>query len=1131
LSNGIRAASPGIEICGGASGGTTHDRQFNGAPQRSIAVSGNPAGSITHFVWTYWDVIPDSLEALEFSRFANYNCWSQPFGLGLGQCGISLELDSGDPVKAHSGFPSVSTATGDLGSVALHGRNAANQDPPGPNSAYIFDPAIPCFGIYAQEELELGAFPHMEIDVGGSSTKAPGEDVYHIVHCESGDETAPCGGMTYWRRIGGVGGTWQGPVVLDDEAGGANHHVAVDPTSTRIAVFYERDDLDPNGRRQVGYLESPDNGANWIAAGGYPNPIEPSVGPYVAITSYSSPTGAGPEAWTECTGEYDLEGIKHLVWIEQAIAGSGSDCFIQHWDEIHGTKTVATAVGWTNSGMTGSGDLWLSCPSIAFGDGATACSDGPGDQSNHNYIYVTFEQYGGPSMNEAADKSSANFQNLEIYLAVSNNGGAGFSEPVNLTGTQSPNCDGSTFGQDCASERDPCLAKIVNDTIHLSYILDRDAGDVVMGQGSWTFNPVMYYRIPGGTDAQYLCPELNCNVAARVEPYQQECPFNAQLTVAPQQDTRNLVIENNGLGLCSGTITTASGSDWLVLTQGAFALPPGSPSLIRSVTCDATAPSITGEGVYYDEIRISHNGSQPSPIVIPVEFHVFDGFSCDCPDHADLTADCPVLLGDRCVLSGTPLPPVQLLVKNIGPLNSGPFSVVYSISPLPFLTTGSMDLLGGQPYVATGINAFSSLTLLTEDMSIPDGYPTGPAYLVATIAPNAVIECDETNNTLAIPIIHSDGLPGSCELLTPLSPAAGAGDVPVDAMLWWQNSRLAAMLAAEFNNKTVDAPIGTGGASAGEPVQVDGTISATVRSTPFATRSLEIQDNSTCCDGYALFEFVDNLEVTEGTLTIATTLWFDQLNGYNLLVREQGGVTKFFTNLFFFGGGTITQGDAQGLVGNIGTYSTGVPTPIVLRFDLDAGTYDIWINDVPVVIGRGHGITDRGIGSVLLGTRNDADLNGRFHVDDLAVTWDAGYETAYEVTLDQSNPPLSVICSDLAGTLCVPGPLNCGTTYYWQVVETDCSGGIAGPVWSFTTVPCTCLCPHQSDFDEDGSVTAVDLAVLIDIVFFGFEDITDPSCPISRADFDASGTTDAVDLALLIDHVFFGGTGPVDPCL
>jgi len=76
----------------------------------------------------------------------------------------------------------------------------------------------------------------------------------------------------------------------------------------------------------------------------------------------------------------------------------------------------------------------------------------------------------------------------------------------------------------------------------------------------------------------------------------------------------------------------------------------------------------------------------------------------------------------------------------------------------------------------------------------------------------------------------------------------------------------------------------------------------------------------------------------------------------------------------------------------------------------------------------------------------------------------------------------------------------------------------------------TCACSHQADFDASGFIDAVDLAIEIDIVFFGSIDPQDPSCPATRGEFNCDGFTDAVDLAEFIDHVFFGGAGPCDPC-
>jgi hypothetical protein len=80
--------------------------------------------------------------------------------------------------------------------------------------------------------------------------------------------------------------------------------------------------------------------------------------------------------------------------------------------------------------------------------------------------------------------------------------------------------------------------------------------------------------------------------------------------------------------------------------------------------------------------------------------------------------------------------------------------------------------------------------------------------------------------------------------------------------------------------------------------------------------------------------------------------------------------------------------------------------------------------------------------------------------------------------------------------------------------------------------PCpSCDCPYQSDFDEDGFLTALDLSEMIDILFAGHVDVQDPNCPGPRADFDCDGFSTALDLSGLIDHLFAGGDGPCEPCV
>jgi hypothetical protein len=77
---------------------------------------------------------------------------------------------------------------------------------------------------------------------------------------------------------------------------------------------------------------------------------------------------------------------------------------------------------------------------------------------------------------------------------------------------------------------------------------------------------------------------------------------------------------------------------------------------------------------------------------------------------------------------------------------------------------------------------------------------------------------------------------------------------------------------------------------------------------------------------------------------------------------------------------------------------------------------------------------------------------------------------------------------------------------------------------------CFCSCPYQSDYDEDGFLTALDLGSLIDVLFSGVPESQSPSCPLTYGDFDCDCFVTALDLSGLIDHLFVGGPGPCNPC-
>ena len=191
------------------------------------------------------------------------------------------------------------------------------------------------------------------------------------------------------------------------------------------------------------------------------------------------------------------------------------------------------------------------------------------------------------------------------------------------------------------------------------------------------------------------------------------------------------------------------------------------------------------------------------------------------------------------------------------------------------------------------------------------------------------------------------------------------------------------LLSANFDDKAIDQPIGIGGASVGEPVQVDGNVVAIVRDTPTTTPSLEIADADDFASGTVRFELENNLEVVDGILTIDVDLWFDTLDSYVMYVREPSFSVHQFLSLRFDNGGSVAYGDAAGSGGTIGSYETGRPYPVHVAFDMDAGTYDVWLDGKEVVTGRAHGITKRGVGAVLIGLNSDVNLEGSVYVDNL----------------------------------------------------------------------------------------------------------------------------------------------------
>ncbi len=112
-----------------------------------------------------------------------------------------------------------------------------------------------------------------------------------------------------------------------------------------------------------------------------------------------------------------------------------------------------------------------------------------GQDPSTGYLYCMYHYYD----TDTTAFSLGGFPSGEVFISMSQDGGESWSEGINITGTVTPN--NASPGQ-CWSELSPSMAKLVDGTCHIMYVVDRDAGFVVQTEGTWTFNEVKYHSVP-----------------------------------------------------------------------------------------------------------------------------------------------------------------------------------------------------------------------------------------------------------------------------------------------------------------------------------------------------------------------------------------------------------------------------------------------------------------------------------------------------------------------------------------------------------------------------------------------------------------------------------------------------------
>jgi hypothetical protein len=470
-------------------GTTWYDYQHNGTISKMISLTPNNG---VHVCW---------MKALELNAVNRHIYYNYFVNGAFSWPGIGYQVDQGD----RGGYTCLDHLSGGEAVIFMH-TNPGATDPWTATFAWDFIEGFGAFQVHVLPEIagwDNVAWPHGAVDA---------QDYIHMVAHENRSDV--------WQRLAYIRSEDGGASVNDwtvvDTIVTLSGDVATSPASNKVGIAYTESEFDPlNLGPYAGLLVSQlnngitlvetDDGSSWdfSAKQDITDLINPDASRY-PDTTYAN--GDTLRCYCDVSLLYDHNDNAHAAFTTRylgfdaglaehpdsfAITGLSLDAsMIWHWSEEHDTITVV-ADGWYDVGDPDAG------ANQYRGSGAWRSTvDRPslGVNPVNGYIYCTYQRCvegdtsGGPL-------PSHGFANGEIFCSVSTDGGLNWSEPVNLTDTPSPLCSNGN----CMDEDYSSLAELVNDTLHILYVEDKDAGGVVQDapqEGWWTENPVKYLKVP-----------------------------------------------------------------------------------------------------------------------------------------------------------------------------------------------------------------------------------------------------------------------------------------------------------------------------------------------------------------------------------------------------------------------------------------------------------------------------------------------------------------------------------------------------------------------------------------------------------------------------------------------------------
>ena len=531
---GLITNSPGDTV-----GFTEYDYQTNGATGNRIAVD-NIGGA--HFAWMKGiDTEPGGGGQREvWFNYTDGANWPLPRG--------------GQPVSqfTRGGYTNISITSDDRAGVAYHETVAdavtyAEDQYSGYGIFSYYDPpdvlALQCL------------WPYITVDRN---------DNIHIVSVEAPDAGITIHTMGYTMSDNGGEGWSRFQAV--DTTSTLSQNVVSSPVSDKVAIVYSHPMVmePPVGAQlenDIYYIESQD-GVSWDWNNGKVN-----------VTAYQRDDSL--RAYTDVAAIYDYNDNLHIIWNAQFVYDlpegyfTSFQTFLYHFNNGSGEINLATETDeeWVESGcVTGAWNLRIAKISL-------------GVQEATNKIFAVYTGF-----LDSLDCSAGGYANGELYMVFSGDGGSSWSLPMNLTNSPSPGC--APGG--CDSDHWSTLANRVEDdnTLHIAYINDKDAGGVPQDEGGVTENPVLYLKLTmTGVDENQTVPMS----FALSQNYPN--PFNAKTNIEFE------LLENSRVELSVYDIT---GARVATLVNGEM------EAGVHSVNWDAEK---VASGVYYYSLKANDEES------------------------------------------------------------------------------------------------------------------------------------------------------------------------------------------------------------------------------------------------------------------------------------------------------------------------------------------------------------------------------------------------------------------------------------------------------------------------------------------------------------------------------------------